>query len=183
MYFDGNFCLFQGGRLIFLEHVMYGSDSWLRTDKIASAPNFYHLILLIRFFFHLPRLPSWSILFQPRSLKFTNSFLLPVLIPPAVASFVRMPPHRPVRRFCSPSWIHQGGSGKVRTGTLWRQLTFVTKIPFQNDQTSRVWIRYQMKYLMSPILELMLVLKTAMKYAPRSPLSTSCSVYAQSQCC
>ena len=41
---------------------------------IASAPNFYHLIPLIRFFFHLPRLQSWSILFQPLSLKFTNSF-------------------------------------------------------------------------------------------------------------
>ena len=47
-----------------------------KTKLNASAPNFYHLILLIRFFFHLPRLPSWSILFQPRSLKFTNSFLL-----------------------------------------------------------------------------------------------------------
>ena len=47
-----------------------------KTKWNASAPNFYHLILLIRFFFHLPRLPSWSILFQPRSLKFTNSFLL-----------------------------------------------------------------------------------------------------------
>ena len=47
-----------------------------KTKLNASAPNLYHLILLIRFFFHLPRLPSWSILFQPRSLKFTNSFLL-----------------------------------------------------------------------------------------------------------
>ena len=47
-----------------------------KTKLNASAPNFYHLILLIRFFFHLPPLPSWSILFQPRSLKFTNSFLL-----------------------------------------------------------------------------------------------------------
>ena len=37
---------------------------------------FYHFIPLIRFFFHLPRLQRWSILFQPLSLKFTNSFLL-----------------------------------------------------------------------------------------------------------
>ena len=47
-----------------------------KTKLNASAPNFHHLILLIRFFFHLSRLPSWSILFQPLSLKFTNSFPL-----------------------------------------------------------------------------------------------------------
>ena len=35
-----------------------------------------HLIPLIRFFFHLPRPQRWSILFQPLSLEFTNSFLL-----------------------------------------------------------------------------------------------------------
>ena len=29
-----------------------------KTKLNASAPNFYHLILLIRFFFHLPRLPK-----------------------------------------------------------------------------------------------------------------------------
>ena len=29
-----------------------------KTKLNASAPNFYHLILLIRFFFHVPRLPS-----------------------------------------------------------------------------------------------------------------------------
>ena len=43
---------------------------------IAFALNFYHLIPLIRFFFHLPRPQRWSILFQPLSLKPTNSFLL-----------------------------------------------------------------------------------------------------------
>ena len=49
-----------------------------KTKLNASAPNFYHLILLIRFFFHLPRLRSWSILYssRPLSLKFTNSLLL-----------------------------------------------------------------------------------------------------------
>ena len=53
------------------------SSTFSKTKLNASAPNFYHLILLIRFFFHLPRLQSWSILFQPLSLKFTNSLLLP----------------------------------------------------------------------------------------------------------
>ena len=52
------------------------SLTFSKTKFIASAPNFYHLIPLIRFFFHLPRLQSWSILFQPLSLKFANSFLL-----------------------------------------------------------------------------------------------------------
>ena len=47
-----------------------------KTKLNVSAPNFHHLILLIRFFFHLPRLQSSSILFQPLSLKFTNLFLL-----------------------------------------------------------------------------------------------------------
>ena len=47
-----------------------------KTKFIVSAPNFYHLIPLIRFFFHLPRLQSWSLLFQSLSLKFANSFLL-----------------------------------------------------------------------------------------------------------
>ena len=47
-----------------------------KTKLNASAPNFYHLILLIRFFLHLPHLQKWLILFQPLSLKFTNSFLL-----------------------------------------------------------------------------------------------------------
>ena len=48
-----------------------------KTKLNAFAPNFYHLILLIHLFFHLPHLPSCSILSQPLSLKFTNSFLLP----------------------------------------------------------------------------------------------------------
>ena len=52
------------------------SLTFSKTKFIASAPNYYHLIPLIRFFFHLPRLQSWSILFQPLSLKFANSFLL-----------------------------------------------------------------------------------------------------------
>ena len=50
---------------------------WTTTPiTYASAPNFYHPILLIRSFFHLRHLPSWSILSQPLSLKFINSFLL-----------------------------------------------------------------------------------------------------------
>ena len=47
-----------------------------KTKLNASALNFHHLILLIRFFIHLPHPQSWSISFQPLSLKFTNSFLL-----------------------------------------------------------------------------------------------------------
>ena len=52
------------------------SLTFSKIKLIASAPNFYHLTPLIRFFFHLPRPQRWSILFQPLSLKFTNSFLL-----------------------------------------------------------------------------------------------------------
>ena len=52
------------------------SLTFSKIKLIAFAPNFYHLIPLIRFFFHLPRPQRWSILFQPLSLKFTNSFLL-----------------------------------------------------------------------------------------------------------
>ena len=52
------------------------SLTFSKTKLNASAPNFYHLILLIRFFFHLSHLQRWPILFQPLSLKFTNSFLL-----------------------------------------------------------------------------------------------------------
>ena len=47
-----------------------------KTKLNASAPNFHHLILLIRFFFHLPHLQSWLISFQPLWLKFTNLFML-----------------------------------------------------------------------------------------------------------
>ena len=67
------------------------SLTFSKTKLNASAPNFYHLILLIHFFFHLPHLQSWSILFQPLSLKFTNSFLLlkinNVLLIPSQLSF------------------------------------------------------------------------------------------------
>ena len=52
------------------------SLTFSKIKLIASAPNFYHLIPLIRFFLHLPHLQRWPILFQPLSLKFTNSFLL-----------------------------------------------------------------------------------------------------------
>ena len=52
------------------------SLTFSKIKLIAFAPNFYHLIPLIRFFFHLPRPQRWSILFQSLSLKFTNSFLL-----------------------------------------------------------------------------------------------------------
>ena len=52
------------------------SLTFSRIKLIASSPNFYHLIPLIRFSFHLPRLQRRSILFQPLSLKFTNLFLL-----------------------------------------------------------------------------------------------------------
>ena len=51
------------------------SLTFSKIKLIAFAPNFYHLIPLIRFFFHMPRPQRWSILFQPLSLKFTNSFL------------------------------------------------------------------------------------------------------------
>ena len=40
----------------------------IRTKFLPSFPD--------PFFLHLPRLQRWSILFQPLSLKFTNSFLL-----------------------------------------------------------------------------------------------------------
>ena len=59
-------------RCIFPTHSLTFSNIKL----IGSAPNFHHLIPLIRFFFHLPHLQRWSVLFQPFSLKFTNSFLL-----------------------------------------------------------------------------------------------------------
>ena len=52
------------------------SLTFSKIKLIAFAPNFYHLIPLIRFFFHLPHPQRWSILFQPLSLKSTNSFLL-----------------------------------------------------------------------------------------------------------
>ena len=53
--------------------------SWFfsKTKLNAYAPSFHHLILLVTFFLHLPHLQRLSILFQPLSLKFTNSFLLP----------------------------------------------------------------------------------------------------------
>ena len=48
------------------------SSTFSKIKLIVSASNFYHLIPMLRSFFHLPRLQSWSVLIQPLSLKFTN---------------------------------------------------------------------------------------------------------------
>ena len=45
-------------------HPPLPSQTSSKTNLNAFAPNFCHLILLIRFFFHLPRLRRWSILYS-----------------------------------------------------------------------------------------------------------------------